>query len=40
MAKGQNSVSCSRTLDFVGHEEGEKSVFIMIDDLFERKDSS
>ena len=40
MAKGQNSVSCSRTLDFVGHEPGEKSVFIMIDDLFERKDSS
>lgn len=40
MAKGQNSVSCSRTLDFVGHEEGEKLVFIMIDDLFERKDSS
>ena len=24
----------------IGHEEGEKSVFIMIDDLFERKDSS
>jgi hypothetical protein len=40
MAKGQNSVSCSRTLDFVGNEPGEKSVFIMIDDLFERKDSS
>jgi len=40
MAKGQNSVSCSRTLDFVGGESGEKSVFIMIDDLFERKDSS
>ncbi|MBR2876469.1 MAG: DUF1727 domain-containing protein [Clostridia bacterium] len=40
MAKGQNSVSCSRTLDFVGGEPGEKSVFIMIDDLFERKDSS
>ncbi len=40
MAKGQNSVSCSRTLDFVGHEVGERSVFIMIDDLFERRDSS
>lgn len=40
MAKGQNSVSCSRTLDFVGHETGERTVFIMIDDLFERRDSS
>jgi hypothetical protein len=40
MAKGQNSVSCSRTLDFVGHESGPRSVFIMIDDLFERRDSS
>ena len=40
MAKGQNSVSCSRTLDFVGHENGHRSVFIMVDDLFERRDSS
>lgn len=40
MAKGQNSVSCSRTLDFVGHEKGARTVFIMIDDLFERRDSS
>ena len=40
MAKGQNSVSCSRTFDFVGHEEGDRTVFIMIDDLFERRDSS
>lgn len=40
MAKGQNSVSCSRTLDFVGHEGGDRTVFIMIDDLFERRDSS
>ena len=40
MAKGQNSVSCSRTFDFVGHENGARTVFIMIDDLFERRDSS
>ena len=40
MAKGQNSVSCSRTLDYVGHESGDRTVFIMIDDIFERKDSS
>lgn len=40
MAKGQNSVSCSRTLDFVGSETGARTVFIMIDDLFERRDSS
>jgi len=39
MAKGQNSVSCSRTMDFVGHESGERSVFIMVDDMYERKDS-
>ena len=40
MAKGQNSVACSRSFDFVSHESGEKTVFIMIDDLFERRDSS
>lgn len=40
MAKGQNSVSCSRTLDFVGGESGARSVFIMVDDIYERKDSS
>ena len=40
LAKGQNSVSCSRTLDFVGHEKGERTVFIMLDDMLERKDSS
>ncbi len=40
MAKGQNSVSCSRTMDFVGNEKGDRSVFIMVDDLFERYDSS
>lgn len=40
MAKGQNSVSCSRTADFVGHESGEFSIFMMIDDWFDRKNSS
>ena len=40
MAKGQNSVACSRSFDFVSHEDGAKTVFIMIDDLFERRDSS
>lgn len=40
MAKGQNSVSCSRTADFVGHQDGEFSVFMMIDDWFDRQNSS
>ena len=40
MAKGQNSVSCSRTFDFVGHEKGARTVFIMIDDIHDRQNSS
>ena len=40
MAKGQSAVSSCRTLDFVAKEEGNKSVVLVIDDLYERKDSS
>ncbi len=40
MAKGQNSVSCSRSAEFVGHQDGEFSVFMMIDDWFDRQNSS
>lgn len=40
MAKGQNSVAASRAFDFVGSQSGEKSVFIMLDDIYERKNSS
>ncbi len=40
MAKGQNSVSCSRTFDYVGSTKENKAILIMIDDYFERQDSS
>lgn len=40
MAKGQNSVAASRAFDFVGSKKEERSVFIMLDDIYERKDSS
>jgi len=40
MSKGQSAVSTCRTLDFVSKEEGNKSVVLVIDDLYERKDSS
>ncbi len=40
MAKGQNSVAASRAFDSVGSGSGKRSVFIMLDDIFERKDSS
>lgn len=40
MAKGQNSVSCSRTVDFVGNEPGVKGIMIMIDDSSDKKNSS
>lgn len=40
MAKGQSAVSSCRTLDFVSKEPGNKSVVLVIDDLYERRDSS
>ncbi len=40
MSKGQSAVSSCRTLDFVAKEAGEKSVVLVIDDLYERKESS
>lgn len=40
MAKGQNSVACSTTFDYIANEPGDKIVIMMIDDFYERKDSS
>lgn len=40
MSKGQSAVSSCRTLDFVAKEPGKKSVVLVIDDYYERKESS
>ena len=40
MSKGQSAVSSCRTLDFVSKEKGNKTVVLVIDDYYERKDSS
>ena len=40
MSKGQSAVSSCRTLDFVSKEAGNKSVVLVIDDYYERKESS
>lgn len=40
MSKGQSAVSSCRTLDFLAHEPGKKSVVLVIDDMYERKTSS
>ncbi len=40
MAKGQNSVACSSSFDYISSDLDDKIVVMMIDDWFERKDSS
>ena len=40
LAKGQNPVACSCVFEYVGSEKGTKEVIIMVDDVFDRKDSS
>ena len=40
MSKGQSAVSSCRTLDFVSKEAGRKTVVLVIDDYYERKESS
>lgn len=40
VAKGQNPVACSRICDFVRHEPGKKAVVLIIDDFFDRQESS
>jgi len=39
MSKGQSSVSCSQTMDFVRHQPGRKSVVLIMDDWYDRKHS-
>lgn len=40
MAKGLNSVACSRNFDMVTQTPGKKAVVLMLDDVFDEKDSS
>ena len=40
MAKGQNPIACSCVFDYVRKEEGKKEVILMLDDVFDRVDSS
>lgn len=39
MSKGQSSVSCSQTLDFVRHQPGRKAVVLLMDDWYDRQHS-
>lgn len=40
VAKGQNPIACSRVCDFVRHEPGKKAVVLIIDDFYDRQESS
>ncbi len=40
LAKGQNPVACSCVFEYLSQEGGSKEVVIMVDDIYERKDSS
>ena len=40
VAKGQNPIAVSRICDFVRHEPGKKAVVLIIDDFYDRKESS
>lgn len=40
MAKGLNAVACSRSFDFVANAAGKKTVVLMLDDVFDEKNSS
>ena len=40
MAKGLNSVACSRNFDFVVNAPGKKAVVLLLDDVFDEKSSS
>lgn len=39
MSKGQSCVSCSRTFDYLRTVEGRKVVILIVDDLYDRKNS-
>ena len=40
MAKGLNAVACSRSFDFVSAADGRNTVVLMLDDVFDQKESS
>ena len=40
MAKGLNAVACSRNFDTVSHAPGKKAVVLLLDDVFDERDSS
>lgn len=40
LAKGMNPIACSRAFDYVRKEEGNKVVFVLLDDLHEAANSS
>ena len=40
MAKGQNPIACSCVFDYVRKEKGQKEVILMLDDVFDRVNSS
>ena len=40
MAKGLNAVACTRSFDYVSSIPGTKSVVLMLDDVFDEKESS
>lgn len=40
MAKGQNPIACSRVFEYVKDDPGEKELILILDDVFDAKDSS
>ncbi len=40
MAKGLNAVACTRSFDYVSNQSGKKAVVLMLDDVFDEKESS
>lgn len=40
LSKGMNPIACSRAFDYVRKEEGNKAVFVLLDDLHEATNSS
>lgn len=40
LAKGQNPIACSRVCDFIAQQKGDKSVILILDDIYDKKDSS
>ena len=40
MAKGQNPIACSCVFDYVRKEKGQKEIILMLDDVFDRVNSS